>query len=167
MNNAVVCLTSKNIETMISDGGVGFWKAQTIRLEKYQYIIAILNKRSNWSYGEEAHRTPFLIGEIDSIKVCGDRKLIKLKRYAKVQGCSPIKWAGASPIYYMKDIITAQEGTININNLLWKDWPSKIDENTIKEDKKICTQTLEEKAITMISQHYGVLSEQVKISIEN
>lgn len=163
MNNAVVCLTSKNLQTMVSDGGVGFWKAQTTRLEKYQYVIAIRNKRSTWSQGEEKHRTPFLIGEIDVIEVCGDRKLIKLKRYAEVNGCDPILWAGASPIHYMKDIITDEPGTIDLNKLQWKDWP---DENPDETELSTESQTIEQQAKIMIAQHYGVLSEQVKISIE-
>lgn len=65
--DAVMVLTSKSLETMIREGGSGDWRAKEDNIQRCPWIIAVRNRHSAWSEGEEDHSTAFLIGRISGV----------------------------------------------------------------------------------------------------
>ena len=67
-DDVVMVLTSKSIETMVSDGGSGNWRANEDKIRRCRWVVAARNRHSDWSEGNEDHGTAFLIGRVVGVR---------------------------------------------------------------------------------------------------
>src|SRR5271155_1166617 len=101
--DVVMVFTSKSLETMESEGGSGNWAARKDRLEHAKWLVAVRNRNSNWSQGDEAHGSAFLIGRITGAKPSPpsepNRFVITFDEYAEID--IPKAWGNnRNPVTY-------------------------------------------------------------------
>jgi hypothetical protein len=85
---------------MFHEGGCGHWRANEQSIMKCRYVVATRNRRSSWSEGGEDHGAAFLVGEINGVIAEGNRFIIAMSRYARIN--VPNAWTpgGANPVHY-------------------------------------------------------------------
>lgn len=119
--DAVMVLTSKSLETMIREGGSGDWRAKEDNIRRCPWIIAVRNRHSAWSEGEEDHSTAFLIGRISGVTSSSrsGRLVIQFDQYALLS--IPNVWPEGhrNPVAY-GDL---QDLGIDPDSLKWQDFP--------------------------------------------
>lgn len=121
--DTMMVLTSKSLETMIAEGGSGNWKAKRESVYRSRYIIAVRNRHSNWSEGNEEHGAAFLIGRIDGVKKSPkdeDRLVVTFGQYAILD--KPNVWPEGhrNPVAYT----SLEDLGINPDALEWEEFPA-------------------------------------------
>lgn len=167
MNNqkTMLVLTSKNLETMILEGGCGHWKANEDSIRRCQYIVATRNKRSTWVQGPESHGTAFLIGEVDGAIPIQDRFIVKISRYAEINIVNVWTPGGSNPVRY----VDLMDLGIDISTLEWKEWPKQVIntneygdiENTAPKNRPLTINEAKEG----LAQTFGVGVDSIEITI--
>jgi hypothetical protein len=165
----MMVLTSKSLETMISEGGSGNWKAKRDSVYRSRYIVAVRNRHSNWSEGIEEHGTAFLIGRIDGVKKSPedeDRLVVTFGQYAILN--KPNVWPEGhrNPVAYTK----LEDLGIDPESLEWKEFPAKSEISNLA-DARVETgheppATVIEKAKRMIATSLSIPLSAVTISIQ-
>lgn len=127
--NIVMVFTSKPLETMIKEGGAGYWSANKKRLEKCTYIVATKSNtlREHFPNDIDIKRgSAFLIGKISNIAESpkGDRLIIQFAEYTEVN--IPNAWPGnRNPVAYTKvESFQAKHG-IDLSTIKWQAFPEK------------------------------------------
>jgi hypothetical protein len=103
-NDVVMVLTSKSLETMEKEGGSGNWAARRDRLEHARWIVAVRNRHSNWSQGDEEHGSAFLIGQVTGVKPSPpsqpNRFIITFDQYAELKNPEKVWGNNRNPVTY-------------------------------------------------------------------
>jgi hypothetical protein len=104
MTNAILVLTARGPEKILSEGGSQAWKLDADRAGKSEFLVCVQNRHNgDWGDATEPHSTAFLIGRITEIVPSPERPkrwLIKIGEYAKIT--VPNIWKGwRYPVRYM------------------------------------------------------------------
>jgi hypothetical protein len=104
MTDAVVVLTARGQETILSEGGSQAWRLNEHRTRGIEFLVCVQNRHNgDWGGATEPHSTAFLIGRISEIAKSPerpDRWIIKISEYAPIN--IPNVWqAWRYPIRYM------------------------------------------------------------------
>lgn len=160
----VMALTSKSIETILREGGVGNWRANESKVRRCRWVVAARNRHSNWSQGDEAHGTAFLIGRVVGVQPSPkpqepDRLVIVFDRYAKLD--IPNAWPGnhRNPVAYT----TLSDLKVDPLALDWTDYTSPMPAELAKPQGR---GQIIEQARLMIANALGVDASTVKVSIQ-
>lgn len=167
MNNqkVMLVLTSKNLETMILEGGCGHWKAKPSSILACRYVVATRNKHSTWVQGQESHGAAFLIGEIEGVSPIQDRSIVKISRFSEVNIKNVWIPGGSNPVRY----VDLADLKIDVSSLDWKPWPSEVLE--FGPEKLDVTSTSKSKPLTIseakegLALTFGVGVESIEITI--
>lgn len=154
----MVVLTSKNLDTMIAEGGCAYWRAKPQSIRTCSYLLATRNRHSTWVQGDERHGSAFLIGEISGVKEVKGRYVVQLSRYATIDIPNVWPGVGANPVRY---ISLADFPGIDPASLAWKEWPTEPE----KREGVVQGLTIE-KAKAGLALTFGVRPEQVEITIK-
>ena len=166
--DVVMVLTSKSFETMVEEGGSGNWKANENSVRRCRWIIAVRNRHSNWSQGDEDHGTAFLIGRVVGVKKSpkyDDRLVIVFDRYAQLSKSNAWPTGNRNPVCYT----SLNALGIDVDHLKWKDFPARTvveAPNTQTEDGDQTPGTVFERAKMMIAQSLAISPASVSISIQ-
>lgn len=155
--DTVVVFTGKNLETMFSEGGSGYWKANTNSLAKCKYIVTVANARSDKfdKLSVENHSHAFMIGKIAGTLKVEDRLVIQFSEYATID--IPNAWSGQrNPVRYT-DI---GEFPIQTDSLNWQPFPK----NKIAEVDNIKPLTIDE-AKKGIAKMMGIATSCIEIIV--
>jgi len=157
--DTVVVFTKKDLETMIEQGGSGYWKADENRLKKCTYLVATANSHAvDSKHTAEKHGQAFLIG-----KICGvvdapselGRKVLQLREYALID--IPNSWGGQrNPVRYTN----LSEFNLSPNNIKWRAFPT----DGIKV-KDITQELTIEEAKRGLAKKFGVNLDSIEIII--
>lgn len=86
MTSVIGIYTGKDLESMQLEGGSGYWKARTDRIDKAEYAILMRNHRAPWAVKDGVnHGQAFMIGKISGwapSKKHKGRKVIRMSEYA-------------------------------------------------------------------------------------
>ena len=128
-NRAIVFYTSTTMETILEEGGIGWWRLNPNRAQECAFALLTRNTsdRRAWASndrGPESRYSAFLIG-----RICGltssfffegeDRYFVRLSQYARVNIANAWK-GGGTPIKYA----TLDEYGIDPSTLTWEPMPS-------------------------------------------
>lgn len=167
--DVVMVLTSKSLETMISEGGSGNWKANENRIRRCRWIVAVRNRHTDWSQGKEEHGTAFLIGRVVGVKPSpeyADRLVIVFDRYASLNKANVWPSGFRNPVCYS----TLEKLGINSDDIKWKDFPGTVQTSTASKEEAESERQLPsavlEKAKLMIAASLSIAPSAVKISIQ-
>jgi hypothetical protein len=157
-NDVVLVLTYKNVDRMILEGGCGYWKANAQSLTNCKYVVATRNSRRTEREGDEPHGAAFMVGEVSGVSQDGDRFVILMKRFARLNKPALDVWTagGSNPVRYAR---STDLETIDFNRLKWEPWPGQVAEYT--DQPLTMAQAKAGLALT-----FGVNPEQIKITIE-
>jgi hypothetical protein len=150
--DTIIVFTSKPFETMIIEGGSGYWSANKKRIEKCKYIVTTKSNTLREHFPSDikiSQGSAFLIGKISGIAEKENKRLlIQFSEYAEIN----IKdsWTGnRNPVAYIDIDIFSEENGLDISKLEWKSFPfneAEIEENvkalTIDDAKKGIAKTL-------------------------
>jgi hypothetical protein len=161
MNDVIAVFTSKSLETIFSEGGSGFWKADPARIERCQYVICVRNAHSGWSEDQKIHSCAFLIGR--NLKANHDpeseRYVIAFEEYAEIEILN--FWKGQrNPVAYLSsEEIEALGKSLDLTALTFKPFPTeKIVEARVKPLTII-------EAKKGIAESLGISPENIEITI--
>lgn len=154
-NDTVVVLTYKSVETMIEEGGCGYWRANAHSLTTCKYVVATRNSRRSEREGEEEHGTAFMVGEINGVLQDGDRFVIQMKRFATLHKPQVWKAGGSNPVRYAR----LASLKIDPKTLAWETWPGEAADYA---DQPLTM----EQAKTGLARTFGVRPDQIKITVE-
>jgi len=154
-NDTVVVLTYKSVETMIEEGGCGYWRANAHSLTSCKYVVATRNSRRSEREGDEEHGAAFMIGEISGVLQDGARFVIQIKRFARLQ--KPLVWkaGGSNPVRYER----LADLKIDPKKLTWEPWPGEAADYA---DQPLTMA----QAKTGLALTFGVSPDQIKITVE-
>ncbi|WP_344798327.1 hypothetical protein [Litoribacillus peritrichatus] len=153
-DNVVMVFTSKPLETMINEGGSGYWSANKKRLEKCSYVIATKSNtlREHFPSNTDIKQgAAFLVGKISNIagSPTGSRLVIQFSEYAEIN--IPDAWTGnRNPVAYTDVTSFQNEHKVEFSGLEWKEFPevdikleSEVLPLTISEAKEGLAKTLD------------------------
>lgn len=127
MSNVVMIFTSKPLETMIQEGGSGYWSANRKRLEKCEYLIATKSNtlREHFPSNTDIKQgSAFLVGKITNITDSpdGDRLVIQISEYAEIN--KPKVWTGnRNPVAYTTSQDFTEAHGLDFESLEWQKFP--------------------------------------------
>jgi hypothetical protein len=127
--NIVMVFTSKPLETMINEGGSGYWSANRKRLEKCTYLIATKSNTLREHFPSDTNikkRSAFLVGKISNISDSPkkNRLIIQFSEFAEIN--IPNVWTGnRNPVAYTDTESFQQEHELNFSEIQWSDFPVK------------------------------------------
>lgn len=133
--------TSKPLETMINEGGSGYWAANKKRLEKCTYLVATKSNTLREHFPSNpniSQGSAFLIGKISNIidSPDGDRLVIQISEYSEID--VPHAWTGnRNPVAYTDVASFETKHHIDISSLIWEKFP--ISETTPQANVKALT----------------------------
>jgi hypothetical protein len=139
--NVVMVFTSKPLETMINEGGSGYWSASKKRLEKCSYLIATKSNTLREHFPSDTNikqGSAFIVGKITNIgnSPKGGRLVIQLSEFAEVN--IPNVWTGnRNPVAYTNTESLKNDHGVDFSNIVWRDFP--INEITPITDVKALT----------------------------
>ena len=128
MSDVVMVFTSKPLETMIQEGGSGYWSANRKRLQKCEYLVATKSNklREHFPSNRDIKQgSAFLVGKVTNIVdlPSGGRLLIQISEYAEVN--QPKVWTGnRNPVAYTTTDALEKEHGLDIESLEWKEFPT-------------------------------------------
>jgi hypothetical protein len=127
--DTILVLTYKSIDTMIEQGGCGYWKANAQTLMSCKYLVATRNARSKQRQGEEPHGAAFMVAEVSGVfqaTESSDRYVVALKRFARFKQAVPDVWTsgGSNPVHYE----SLADLDIDLRKLKWEPWPGQVAE---------------------------------------
>jgi len=156
-NDTVLVLTYKGVDRMIQEGGCGYWKANAHSLTNCKYVVATRNSRRTEREGDEPHGAAFMVGEVSGVSQDGDRFVIQMRRYARLNKPALDVWTpgGSNPVRYAR----FSDLPIDLKRLKWEPWPGQIAEYT---DQPLTMA----QAKTGLALTFSVNPEQIKITIE-
>jgi len=113
MTKAVKVYTNDSLKDILKLGGSGYWRLDTRRVKKCEYVVAIRNPDGENSESSVKARSAFLIGKIQGVQPHRDnRSIIMFSEYALVD--VPRCWDGSrNPVAYT----TVEELGINLDKL--------------------------------------------------
>lgn len=160
--DVVMVLTSKSLETMQREGGSGNWAARRDRLKHARWVVAVRNRHSNWSQGDEEHGSAFLIGRVSGVIPAPpsepDRFVITFDRYADLN--IPNVWGhNRNPVTYT----SLSEIGIDPDALEWKAFSVVSDSDEVLAGSN--PTAVVELARAMIASALSINREAVNISI--
>jgi hypothetical protein len=142
--SVVIVFTSKPFETMVQEGGTGYWSASKKRLEKCSYVIATksdtLRDHFPGNTGIE-QGAAFLIGKISNVTEApnGSRYVIQFSEYSEIN--IPDVWTGnRNPVAYTDMQQIQDKYGIDFSALEWKKFP----ESNIKLSPAVKPLTIDE-----------------------
>lgn len=156
-NDTVLVLTYKSVDTMLKEGGCGYWRANAHSLSSCKYLVATRNSRRAEREGDEPHGAAFLIGEINGVRADRDRYVVTFSRYAVLNVPAEGVWksVGSNPVHY------AEFKSLKIpKNLDWQDWPATHAEKVVDRPLTIA------QAKTGLAMTFGVDPSQIDIVIK-
>lgn len=161
--DVVMVFTSKSLETMKKEGGSGNWSARRDRLQHAQWIVAVRNRHSNWSQGDEPHGSAFLIGHVTGVKPSPpsrpNRFVIAFDRYAEIK--IENAWGhGRNPVTYT----SLSELGINPEQLDWKPFVESESADAIHISST--PSSVVDQARAMIASSFAINPGSVKITID-
>jgi hypothetical protein len=163
-NDTVMVLTSKSIETMLQEGGAGQWKANENSIRRCRWLVAVRNRHSDWSQGQEEHGAAFVVGRVTGIKPApkgNGRVVITFDRYARVN--IPNVW----PADHRNPVAYASLADLNIDPeaLEWREF-GDVMAPAASATSQSPTATAIEEARMMIARAFSIQPSSVKISID-
>jgi hypothetical protein len=168
-DEVVMVLTSKSFETMRAEGGSGNWRANEESIRRCRWLVAVRNRHSDWSQGDEDHGTAFLIGRVVGVKPSlhpeeKDRLVIVFDRYAQLRKERAWPSGHRNPVAYT----TLKALGIQPDTLEWKDFTqrSRLLEASNGQTKCESPADALERARHLIAQSLSIAPSAVKISIE-
>lgn len=162
---AVIIFTSKPLETMISEGGAGYWSANKKRLEKCSFLIATKSDTLRQHFPSDINieqGSAFIVGKISNIATSpdGKRYVIQFSQYAEIN--IPNVWTGnRNPVAYIDIETLKEEHELDFENLDWKNFPI----HEIKPVNNVKALTIDE-AKEGIAKKLGIDSSCIEISIK-
>ncbi len=159
MEDVVMVLTGKSLETMFKEGGSGDWVASEDRVRQCRYIVATRHSHSGWAQDEKDHDSAFLIGRNISVFPSYDNRIIvHFTEYAEIN--IPNVWPGyRNPVTYTTLTDVGPTG-IDVSALTWLPFP--IDD--VVEENRAKPLTIEE-AKQGIAKKLGITKECIEITI--
>jgi hypothetical protein len=157
-NDTVLVLTYKGVDTMLKEGGCGYWRANAHSLSSCKYLVATRNARRAEREGDEPHGAAFFVGEINGVRADRDRYVVTFSRYAVLEAAVEGVWTsgGSNPVHYA-EFKTLKKMS---KNLEWQDWPATHTEKVVDRPLTI-TQAKAGLAMT-----FGVDPSQIDIVIK-
>lgn len=125
--NVVMVFTSKPLETMIDEGGSGYWSASKKRLEKCSYLIATKSNTLREHFPSDTNikqGSAFIVGKITNIgnSPKGDRLVIQISEFAEIN--IPNVWTGnRNPVAYTNTESLKSDHGLDFADLEWSDFP--------------------------------------------
>lgn len=125
--NIVMVFTSKPLETMINEGGSGYWAANKKRLDKCTYLIATKSNTLREHFPSDpdiSQGSAFLIGKISNITNLpdGNRLVIQISEYSEID--IPNAWTGnRNPVAYTDVDSFEEKHHFDISELKWELFP--------------------------------------------
>jgi hypothetical protein len=158
--DTVLVLTWKGINSMVREGGCGYWRANAQSLSSCKYLVATRNSRRSEREGDEPHGAAFLVGEVSGVSQEGNRYIINLKRFALLDDPVPDVWTsgGSNPVHYE----FFETLGIDRRKLKWQPWPLP-GQTAAFGDNQPLTMTEAKRGLALT---FGVEPEQVEITIK-
>lgn len=127
-DQAVVVLTGKTFERLVSDGGTGFWRANQSALQACKYVLMVANSKTKEKLSQyhpsSIHHHAFLVGKLKGTLKVDDRILIQISEYAHIN--LPNAWKGdRNPVRYLDITELKSELNLEIEKLEWLPFPQK------------------------------------------
>lgn len=171
MGNVVMVFTSKPLETMIQEGGSGYWSANRKRLEKCEYLIATKSNtlREHFPSNKDIKQgSAFLVGKVTNItdSPAGDRLVIQLSEYAEIN--QPNVWTGnRNPVAYTTTKALTETHGLDFSSLEWQEFPVSADVLTTNHEavSEVKGLTIEE-AKTGLAKTLGISADCIEITIK-
>ena len=159
MNDIVLVLTSKSLETIFEEGGTGHWKANPARINHCKYVIVVRNAHSDWVQDDRPHSIAFMIGRGLKAVPSGDRYVIQVEEYAEIE--IPNFWTGQrNPVAYLgREHLTDK---LDLSQVVFQPFPH--DKVVANEDLNILPLTIAE-AKKGIAKKLDISPESIEIII--
>lgn len=130
MEEVVVVLTAKSVETLLKEGGTSAWRLDRNHARRCKYAICTRNAHAHWVQDTEPHHSAFLIGKVKNVVPCPptpeneeaeeDRYLILFSEYARVDIADV--WAGdRNPVKYR----SLDDLGVDFSALKWETMPER------------------------------------------
>ena len=118
--DTLMVFSGKSLDTMIKEGGCGYWVVDNDRARRRGYVVAVRNHHSPLSEYDVPHGVAWLVATIRAVVPAPEtgRWLIKLGEYATID--KPRAWVGRNPVAYTRLEVLA----IDTSSLDWKEFPS-------------------------------------------
>jgi hypothetical protein len=101
----VAVLTAKSIDHILEDGGTQSWALTRNNARQCQFAVCVRNAHADWTEGDEAHGTAFLVGRIKDVIPSTEtegRWMIQFSDYCIVNAADA--WGGwRNPVKYAQD----------------------------------------------------------------
>lgn len=182
MEKVIGIFSGKNLNMLKEEGGSGFWKVKSSRINEAKYIIIMRNHRESWAIKDDGkkHGQAFLLGKISNCESSTrypDRKLIRISEYIELPDTDNFQdaWTKLTdgqryPVSYLntEDLLTKLN--LDVNNLNWITFPKcEIQkepqiENSFEDEEKDLSQVINE-AKEKISKFAGVSVDRIDIQI--
>lgn len=104
MSEVISVMTSKSVETILSDGGTQSWALDRNRAARCDYVVMCRNAKAREMRGSEAHGTAFMVGKVKDVVASTEtpnRWLILIREYALTN--VPDQWSGRNPVSYWSE----------------------------------------------------------------
>lgn len=171
MSNIVMVFTSKPLETMIKEGGSGYWSANRKRLEKCEYLVATKSNTLREHFPSNTaikQGSAFLIGKVTKISNAptGNRLVIEISEYAEIN--KPNVWTGnRNPVAYTTTKEFAETHGLDFKSLEWKAFPVNDDilANSHQSMNNVKALTIEEAKIGL-AKTLGISVNCIEITIK-
>ena len=144
-NSAIVVLTARGFDTVLSDGGSQAWVLDAKRARTFEYVVCVQNHgfSKDWGHVTAPHHTAFLIGRLKCVEQsqedgCEKRWILKFSEYAEID--IPNAWPGnRNPVFYTD----LESLNIDVDNLVFQPMP-EIEQELVPEKNKAKPITLAE-----------------------
>lgn len=166
-HKAIVVFTAKSVERLLEEGGSSSWVLDRYNARAHEFIVCTRNAHADWTEGDEAHGSAFLIGRIgDVVPSPSDagRWLVKFSEYTRVN--LPDIWKGwRNPVRYT----TLEELGIDLSSLDFETMPppkpQQVREQIKEKDQSKERRLTIEEAKRGLSLTFGVSPDAIEIII--
>jgi hypothetical protein len=121
--NVLAVLTAKSVERILKEGGSQSWAFDRNNARRCKYAVCMRNAHADWTEGDEAHGSAFIVGRVKDITPSTEsegRWLIEFSEYALVDASGA--WGGwRNPVKYTTD----QELGLDVTELTFKPMPPR------------------------------------------
>lgn len=119
--DTLMVFTGKGLNTMIKEGGCGYWVVDHDRARRRGYLVAVRNHHAPWSEYDVPHGVAWLVATIRDVVPAPEagRWLIRLGQYAVID--RPRPWSGRNPVAYSR----LEDLGVDPGSLEWKDFPAQ------------------------------------------